>query len=99
MEIAGETFEGPYTDTAKLKDSAGVYVVYTETSKNQWRRLDVGQSEAVKTRIENHDRADCWNENKKGDLGYCVKYLPNENERLNLESRARAERNIPCGDH
>lgn len=98
MTIAGVEFEGPYKNTSSLKDEGGVYVVYSETNDSKWQRLDVGQSDKVKDRIESHDRKDCWEKNKQGDLGYCVRYVKDEKARTELEQKAREERKIPCGE-
>lgn len=98
ISIEGETFEGPYRFPSTLDDKPGVYVIATETVKDSWKLLDVGQSDTVKTRVENHDRVDCWNRYKKGDLGYCVKYEPNQERRDALEKKIRTNQDLPCGD-
>jgi len=91
-------FEGPYARTSDLKKASGVYIVYGNNDNgNSWTRIDVGESEDIRTRIESHDREPCW-------IGQGFKYIAyaplhaNANERMQIEKAVRAEKKLPCGD-
>jgi len=100
ITIEGYDFEGPYTDTSYLRDDQGVYMILDHRSDRKWHVLDVGESEEVKTRVENHDRATCWERNRRGTLGYAVLYTPGWTaaQRRTLEGRIRKAYNPPCGE-
>jgi hypothetical protein len=68
ITIGKYEFEGPYHDTASLKDRSGVYAILDHKEGEHYGLLDVGESANVKTRVETHDRKDCWNRNKKADF-------------------------------
>ena len=100
IEFAGYSFEGPYTDTVYLKDEPGVYVILDQRSDSLWYALDVGESTQVKTRIENHDRKECWDSNQLGTRGYAVLYTPGwtDDQRRTLEQEVREKLSPPCGE-
>lgn len=100
ITIEGHRFEGPYTDTSRLKDQAGVYVILDRRADGRWHVIDVGESEQVKTRVESHDRKDCWERHRQGTLGVAVVYTPGWTaaQRRALESRIRQTYSSPCGD-
>ena len=58
--IQGYQFEGPFTTTSTIKKSSGVYVILCDETT-----IDVGESDDLKYRLDNHDREDCWNEKCK----------------------------------
>lgn len=99
IEISGYTFEGPYTDTTYLKHQAGVYVILDKRGDGKWWVIDVGESEGVKERVDNHDRKPCWTRNHQGQLGVAVLYTPGwtANQRRALESRIREAFSPACG--
>lgn len=99
MKISGYDFEGPYTDTAKLKNVAGVYVVLCKQANSRWHVIDVGESGDVKDRIDNHDRKDCWKRNCQGTIGVAVLYTSGwtADQRRVLERKIRDEFSPPCG--
>lgn len=45
-----------------LEGRSGVYVIHCYCL-NKHHVIDVGKSDAVKTRVENYDRKDWWNKN------------------------------------
>lgn len=90
-------FEGAYTDPNRLRDVAGVYVIWCK-SDNQWTILDVGESDDVRNRINNHERADCWEDNCSGTIYYSATYISSPQERSNLEQRIRNTENVSCGE-
>jgi len=50
--------------------------------------IDVGESSEVKTRVETHDRKECWERNCKGIIKYAAYYVEHGKENYN----------IPCGE-
>ncbi|WFS62292.1 hypothetical protein LF599_16770 [Pseudodesulfovibrio thermohalotolerans] len=101
ITIAGYPAEGPYTSTGKLHDRSGVYTILTrKDSTEKWTVLDVGESKELKSRVENHDRAGCWDRHSKGILGYAPHYTPNKQQagRKEIEQAIRAKYNPACGD-
>ena len=99
IEISGYTFEGPYTGTAYLKHEQGVYVILDKRRDGKWWVIDVGESEDVKDRIDNHDRKPCWERNRQGELGVAVLYTTNwsADQRRSIESRIREAFSPACG--
>jgi hypothetical protein len=102
ITIGRWTFEGPYalTESWRLKDQSGVYVILCPTEQNQYRVIDAGESAQVKTRVETHDRKDCWRRNCKGTLYVAVLYTPNLQQpgRSKIEQEIRRQYNPPCGE-
>lgn len=99
ITILQHPFAGPYTNTASLKDRAGIYAICDHRLDGKWYILDVGESTRVKTRVENHDRAACWRRNRRGTLGVAVLYTPgwSADQRRALESRIRDYFDPVCG--
>jgi len=62
IKIGKYYFDGPYTSTDSLENRSGVYVVLCENNSN-YGPVDCGESATVKSRIENHERKNCWNRN------------------------------------
>lgn len=90
-------FDGPYTDPNRLQPSAGVYVVWCMINTS-WFVLDVGESEDVVDRLNNHDRAECWRQNCNGTIFFSATYISDEQDRFNLEQSIRNSVNVPCGE-
>jgi len=99
LNILGYSFEGPYTDISSVRDQAGLYVICDYRSDGKWYVLDVGESEQLRTRLTNHERASCWNRHRQGQLGVAVLYTPGwtEDQRRILESTIRDAFSPPCG--
>jgi len=99
ITIGKYEFEGPYPDTASLQDRSGVYAILDHEEGGHYGLLDVGESANVKTRVETHDRKDCWNRNKKRTLYYAVYYTLNLQQpgRMEIEQEIRGQYKPPCG--
>jgi hypothetical protein len=69
-------FEGPYKSMNYREDRSGVYAIQNKVDNNYYL-LDVGERSEVKTRVENHDRKDCWKKNCAGILTVSGFYTPN----------------------
>lgn len=59
ITFSNYTFEGPYAISADLKNQSGTYVILGKNSNGKWNVIDVGESDTVRERIENHDRITC----------------------------------------
>lgn len=99
FERWGYQFEGAWTDASNLESRSGVYVIWCKPGEN-WTVLDVGESNDVKDRVQNHDRSDCWNRNCTGEIYYSATYTPNlqQSGRMEVEQYIRGLTNPPCGD-
>lgn len=98
MKILNYNFQGPFTSANDLEDNAGIYVI-TDNYQNQYNPIDVGESSTIKTRINTHDRQDCWKRNSKGILTAFVLYTPNLHQisRIEIEKNVRNSYDFPCG--
>lgn len=98
ITIGRYTFEGPYTNTNSLRDNSGVYAIHCHYN-NAYYLVDVGESATVRTRIDNHDRKDCWTRNCKGVLTVSVLYTTGQQQagRMAIEQEIRNQFNLPCG--
>jgi hypothetical protein len=97
--IGGYNFEGSYTSIDKIEDMSGIYAVLCCRNKI-CNIIDVGESASVRSRIETHDRKDCWKENCSKTLKFSVYYTPNlrESGRKEIEQEIRDQyHSIPCG--
>lgn len=93
------TFYGPYTTTDSFEHRAGVYAILDCKNGNNYSVLDVGESFDVKSRVDNHDREQCWVNNRYGVICYAVLYTPNlgENGRRVIEKELRGYYCPVCG--
>lgn len=98
ITVGPYTFEGPYTNTSELRENSGVYAIHC-LRENAYFLVDVGESSAVKTRVENHDRKDCWTRNCNGILTVSVLYTPGQQQagRMVIEKDIRSRFNPVCG--
>ncbi len=99
ISIEGYSFEGPYTGTSYLRDEGGVYVILDKRPGGKWIVIDVGESETVKSRVENHERKSCWERNRQGTLGVAVLYTSRWSaaQRRGLEWKIREAFAPVCG--
>ena len=100
ITVGNYTFDGPYTDTNSLEDKSGVYAIHCKSSDGKYYLIDVGESATVKSRVEGHDREDCWKRNCTGTLTVSVLYTPNKQQagRKLIEQELRNQYNPPCGE-
>ena len=99
ITVGNYSFDGPYNNTESLLDNSGVYVIHCLRDERYYV-MDVGESAQVKTRVENHDRTDCWQQNCNGVLKFAVYYTPNLQSagRMAIEQEIRSQYNPPCGE-
>lgn len=68
-------FEGPFESTDEFEDKPGIYAILGKKEYKHYL-VDVGESAKVKTRVENHDRKDCWKKNAKEITSLQFTILP-----------------------
>lgn len=99
MPIAQFPFAGPFSTLKEIKNKSGVYVVSCEFME-MFYLLDVGLSNDVKNEITNHERRNCWERFKKGEIRYGVLYtgvFPNLSDSQIVNNIRRTYKGIPCG--
>jgi len=99
ITVGKYTFDGQYLSTDSIEDRSGVYAIHCKKNDKNYLK-DVGESAEVKTRLDNHDRKDCWDENCDGSITYAVYYTPNLQQagRKEIEQEIRNQYNPPCGE-
>jgi hypothetical protein len=96
--LGGYSFNGPWSSTGPLADRPGVYAIFTKNG-DAYRVLDIGESATVKSRVQNHDRSDCWKRNELSGLYCAAYYTPNlqQSGRMLIEQRLRDQYAPTCG--
>ena len=100
LKILGKyDFAGPYESTDKIEDRSGLYIVFYETD-DAYNYLDVGEASGVKSRLDTHDRKDCWKRHAKGKIVFFVMYTPNlqQTGRKEIEQEIRQKKPVKCGE-
>ena len=101
IQIRGYYFEGPYKTTDGLLDRSGVYAILTRNWPwSSWTVVDVGESAKVKSRVDTHDRKDCWAMNALMDgLSVAVLYTTKlqKKGRTEIEQSIRQATSPLCG--
>ncbi len=93
IKLCGFSFE----DGTVLQNQAGVYVILSSVS-NECQVVDVGESNDIKSRVDNHDRKDCWKMSCAGALSAAVLYTGflRQEGRRQIETKIRRQYNPPC---
>lgn len=87
-------------------NSPGLYVILCgragsggESDVLGYALIDVGESEAVRDRVEDHDRTDCWKRHCSGDIQYAAHYTPElrQSGRRQIVRDIRDEYGVRCG--
>ena len=97
INIINYTFDGPFSSENGLKNQSGVYVILGNHGSGSRQVVDVGESSDVKTRVSNHDRADCWKQQNYSNLTFAALYT-NEARRMEIENQLRGYFKPPCGE-
>lgn len=97
IQIGKYNFDGPHRQTAGIHARSGVYVILGKSGGTNWSVVDVGESESVRDRVQNHDRQLCWKGRGHQELAAAVFYVP-ERQRMQIESELRNNFNPPCGE-
>jgi hypothetical protein len=98
IQIKDYSFEGLYSSPSHLEEKPGVFVVLCQKyEKNEI--VDIGESENVKSRVEDNERSSCWIRNCESRLAYAVLYTSDltEKERKDISYELRDEYNPVCG--
>lgn len=98
VEIGNYIFEGYYSSPTYLKDQPGLYAIFCRIYEKDVL-LDIGESENVRSGVEDNERSNCWRRYCPSALGYTVLYTPNldEKKRIKIEDEIRDEYNPVCG--
>lgn len=98
ITISGYTFDGQHQGTDKLEEHSGIYAILCYR-KEKYFVVDIGESVAVKTRVEGHNRKECWKRNCNGTLMVAVLYTPNlqKTGRMEIEQKIRDVYDPPYG--
>ena len=78
VSILDRPFEGPFADTFSLKNLPGIYVILGNNGGDNWEVVDVGESDDVRRRVENHDRKKDWQQQKLATLAVAALYTRGE---------------------
>lgn len=97
INIGNYHAEGPFSNDNYLQPRSGVYVILGRPNMTaSWNVVDVGESENVRARVSNHNRAPCWRGQGHAELGVAAIYA-DERNRIQIERQIRAQYNPPCG--
>jgi hypothetical protein len=97
INIGGYNFDGPYGHTKDIENASGVYAILGRSGTSPWSIVDVGESGALRDRIDTHDRSPCWRRRGHAQLAAAVLYVP-ERQRMAIEQQLRGQLNPPCGE-
>jgi len=89
-------------EQADFSDVAAIYVILCVGADNKSKVIDVGESGQVGSRINDHDRSDCWNKNcPNKNIWVCIYKTPTSNytiqQRRDLENKIRTYYKPNCG--
>ena len=94
INISGYQSKGPYhEENTDFDEVAAVYVILDENDN----KIDVGETDQLKTRLSTHERRDCWERNCKGDIYVAVYQENSEEKRRRIEKEIRNSYSFPCG--
>lgn len=97
IQVGNYHAEGPFGNEAALQARSGVYVILGRANQSQnWNVVDVGESQDVRERVTNHDRAPCWRGQGHAQLAVAAIYA-DARKRMVIERELRAKFNPPCG--
>lgn len=99
ITIGKYQFDGPFSSTAFLEDRSGVYAIINRRNSGN-HLVDVGESATVRSRVETHERQNCWQRHCQGKPGVAVYYTPHLQQagRREIEQEIRHQYSVPCGE-
>lgn len=90
--VEGNIYDGPWSiSNTTFNEVAGVYLIVDTNGAI----VDVGETENLKGRIPNHERATCWSRN--GGVNLWFHHELNQALRLIKEKHIRDKFNPVCG--
>ena len=98
INIGSYHAEGPLGNDNNLQARSGVYVILgrrTETAN--WSVVDVGESENIRERVSNHDRAPCWCGHGHAELSIAKVVNTSHAEMVGLDAEIKALTNQKRG--
>lgn len=95
INILGYSFEGPYYEMTTNFNEAGAVYVILDRSNN---KIDVGETDRLKTRLVTHERRNCWERYCGKDIYVATLGEENKEKRLIIEKRIRNSYRFPCGE-
>lgn len=103
VAIGGYPFVCVRLSEADSSDVAAVYVILCVAATGSWTVLDLGQTGRLGSRIDEHEREECWHRNcPSGNIWVCVYRMPSdrysEADRVRVETELREKYNPPCGE-
>ena len=97
IQVGAYQADGPFSNTEPLGRQSGVYVILGRNNQFlNWSVVDVGESQDIRDRVENHDRKPCWAGQGYSELGVAAIYSDQAN-RMMIERQLRTQFNPPCG--
>lgn len=87
ISILERHFEGPFADSFSLKNLPGIYVILGNNGGDNWEVVDVGESDDVRWRVENHDRKKDWQRQELATLAVAALYTRDDRRELEREIR------------
>lgn len=103
LTIDGYAFACVRLSDADFKDVAAIYVIICVASGGSWTVIDVGQTGQLGTRIDTHERIDCWGKKcPNGNIWVCIHRMPSdkytEEDRRKREKEIRSKHTNLCGE-
>jgi hypothetical protein len=103
VPIGGRSFSCSSLAQADFANIAAIYVILCVKPDKSWKVLDVGQTGELGSRIDSHDRRECWVKNcETKNIWVCVYHMPSgtysPEDRRALEAALRRQYSpVPCG--
>lgn len=102
LTISGLPFQCVKLSEADFSDVAAIYLILCVAQDGNWKVIDVGQSGQVGTRIDVHDRQECWKRNcPNNNIWVCIYKTPTSSytkeQREALEGKLRDAYKPVCG--
>ena len=96
ITIGSYSFDGPFSSFADLQRRSGVYAILGPNGSGGRKIVDIGESGDLRTRVESHDREDCWNRQTSRNWSVAAYYC-DEPTRMRIETALRKQYDPPCG--
>lgn len=99
LKVGGYSFMKSHNvdETDEIKEWPGLYAILCRRG-NRHYLVDVGESDNLRSELEENDRREMWEENCPGDIVVAVKYTMeiHQTERARMEQKIRRQHNPPC---
>ena len=99
LELGDYQFQGPFKDAAPVRNEPGVYVVLGDNNDNNFKILEVGESETLRDAVNDKSKKECWD--KQGIERFVVAVLYSEGgspeDRKKTKDTIKSQFSPPCG--